>query len=60
MLSDSIKIWYSIRLALFVRNYDPTSVIWNIGLGGISKVKALGSVSRNVCEMSNCPVLIVH
>ena len=35
-------------------------VIGNIGLGGISKVKALGSVSRNVCEMSNCPVLIVH
>ena len=35
-------------------------VIGNIGLGGLSKVKALGSVSRNVSEMSDCPVLIVH
>jgi nucleotide-binding universal stress UspA family protein len=35
-------------------------VIGNIGLGGISKVMALGSVSRKVCEMSSCPFLIVH
>jgi nucleotide-binding universal stress UspA family protein len=26
----------------------------------ISKVKALGSVSRNVSERASCPVLIVH
>ena len=35
-------------------------VIGNMGLSKVSKVKALGSVSRNVSEMSNCPVLIVH
>jgi nucleotide-binding universal stress UspA family protein len=35
-------------------------VIGNIGLGGISKGKALGSVSRKVSEMAKCPVLIVH
>lgn len=35
-------------------------VIGNVGLGGISKIKSLGSVSRNVVESSNCPVLIVH
>lgn len=35
-------------------------VIGNVGLGGISKIKSLGSVSRNVAEISNCPVLIVH
>lgn len=35
-------------------------VIGNVGLGGISRIKSLGSVSRNVAEMSNCPVLIVH
>ena len=35
-------------------------VIGNIGLGGLSKVKALGSVSRNLAEKAMCPVLIVH
>lgn len=35
-------------------------VIGNIGLGGVSKVKTLGSISRNVSEKANCPVLIVH
>ena len=35
-------------------------VIGSIGLGGISKVKSLGSVSRNLVELSKRPVLIVH
>ena len=35
-------------------------VIGNIGLGGVSKVKTLGSISRNVSEKANRPVLIVH
>jgi nucleotide-binding universal stress UspA family protein len=35
-------------------------VIGNIGLGGISKVKALGSVSRSLAEKAMCPILIVH
>ena len=35
-------------------------VIGNIGLSGLSKVKALGSVSRSVSENASCPVLIVH
>ena len=35
-------------------------VMGNIGLKGISKIKTLGSVSRNVLEKSKCPVLIVH
>ena len=29
-------------------------------LRGISKIKALGSVTRKVSELANCPVLIVH
>ena len=29
-------------------------------LKGISKIKALGSVTRKVSELSDCPVLIVH
>jgi nucleotide-binding universal stress UspA family protein len=35
-------------------------VIGSVGLSGLSKVKALGSVSRNVSERASCPVLIVH
>jgi nucleotide-binding universal stress UspA family protein len=35
-------------------------VIGNVGLSGLSRVKALGSVSRNVSERASCPVLIVH
>ena len=35
-------------------------VMGNVGLKGISKIKTLGSVSRNVLENSKCPVLIVH
>jgi nucleotide-binding universal stress UspA family protein len=29
-------------------------------LKGVSKIKALGSVTRKVSELANCPVLIVH
>jgi nucleotide-binding universal stress UspA family protein len=32
----------------------------NVGLSGVSKVKALGSVSRAIVERSVCPVLVVH
>jgi nucleotide-binding universal stress UspA family protein len=35
-------------------------VLGNVGLSGMSKVKALGSVSRAIIEKSVCPVLIVH
>ena len=35
-------------------------VLGNVGLSGVSKVKALGSVSRAVVEKSVCPVLVVH
>jgi len=35
-------------------------VVGNVGLGGISKIRALGSVSRNLVEISKRPVLVVH
>lgn len=35
-------------------------IIGSQGLHGISKIKALGSVSRRVSEESKCPVMIVH
>ncbi len=53
---------------------DPTEVILSVekaegadlivmgsrGLSGLSKLRALGSVTRKVSEHSRCPVLIVH
>ena len=35
-------------------------IIGSQGLHGISKIKAMGSVSRKVSEFANCPVLIVR
>ena len=35
-------------------------IIGSHGLSGFSKIKALGSVSRRVSELANCPVLISH
>jgi len=35
-------------------------VMGSKGLSGLSKLRALGSVTRKVCEHSRCPVLIVH
>jgi nucleotide-binding universal stress UspA family protein len=35
-------------------------VLGNVGLSGMSKIKALGSVSRAIVERSVCPVLVVH
>jgi nucleotide-binding universal stress UspA family protein len=35
-------------------------IMGNVGLRGLSRIKALGSVSRYVSEMARCPVLLVH
>jgi nucleotide-binding universal stress UspA family protein len=35
-------------------------VIGTTGLKGVSKVKALGSVARNVSERAKCPVMLVR
>ena len=35
-------------------------VVGSVGLGGISKLKSLGSVSRSASEQVKCPVLMVH
>ena len=34
-------------------------VLGSVGIGGVSRNKALGSVTRNIAEISICPVLIV-
>src|SRR3989344_4694048 len=35
-------------------------VIGSKGLGGISRIMAIGSVARKVSEHSPCPVLLIH
>jgi nucleotide-binding universal stress UspA family protein len=35
-------------------------IMASAGLSGLSKITALGSVSREVLERSKCPVMIVH
>ena len=35
-------------------------VMGNVGLSRFSKLKALGSVSRNVSERAKCPVMLVR
>jgi len=35
-------------------------VIGSKGLSGLSKMRALGSVSRKISELSDCPVMIIH
>lgn len=35
-------------------------VIGSMGLSGLSRLKALGSVSRKISELSDCPVMIVR
>ena len=35
-------------------------IMGSTGLKGISKVRALGSVSRHVSANANCPVMLVH
>lgn len=49
------------RIVEFIREEGvDLVVIGNVCLKGISKVKALGSVSRDVAERSGCPVIIIH
>ena len=35
-------------------------IIGSQGLKGIERVKALGSTSRKISELSKCPVMIIH
>jgi nucleotide-binding universal stress UspA family protein len=55
---SSRYIAYSIIKFVKDQNVD-LIVLGSVGLGGVSKNKALGSVTRNITEISTCPVLIV-
>ena len=35
-------------------------IMGGVGLSGVAKIRALGSVARGVLERSKCPVMIVH
>lgn len=47
-------------LALIKKNNIDLVVIGSQGLSGISRLKALGSVSRRISEIAECPVMIVR
>ena len=62
-------VYYDIKIkTVSLNGYPPEKIIELannekvdlIGLSGLSKVKALGSVSRNVSVKASCPVPIVH
>ncbi len=49
------------KLLQFINQYGiDLVVIGSRGLSGISKIITLGSVSRNISELADCPVIIVH
>lgn len=41
-------------------NKIDTIVMGSRRLKGVSKLRALGSVTRKVSELADCPVLIIH
>ncbi|HKU82483.1 MAG TPA: universal stress protein, partial [Candidatus Nitrosocosmicus sp.] len=55
---SSRYVAYSIIKFVKDQNVD-LIVLGSVGLGGVSKNKSLGSVTRNITEISTCPVLIV-
>lgn len=59
VVSNGLPVAYTIIDFANKQNTD-LIVLGNVGLSGMSKVKALGSVSRAIVERSSCPVLIVH
>jgi len=50
------------KILSFVDDNKADMIVMGSGkrLTGVSKIKALDSVTRKVSEMANCPVLIVH
>ena len=47
-------------LKSIMKNNIDLVVIGSQGLSGFSKIKALGSVSRKISELVDCPVMIVR
>ncbi len=47
-------------LRLIKENHIDLVIIGNRGLSGFSKIMALGSVSRKISELAECPVMVIH
>ncbi len=47
-------------LKIIRENHIDLVVIGSKGLAGISKIIALGSVSRKISELADCPVMVIH
>lgn len=47
-------------LKFIMKNNTDLVIIGSQGLSGFSKLKALGSVSRKISELADCPVMIVR
>lgn len=47
-------------LALIKKNKIDLVIIGSQGLSGFSRLKALGSISRRISEIAECPVMIVR
>ena len=51
----------STKLLKFIQDYDiDLVIIGSKGLSGVSKIKTIGSVSRKISELANCPIIIVR
>jgi nucleotide-binding universal stress UspA family protein len=49
------------KLLQFIKQHNINLVVvGSRGLSGISRIMTLGSVSRNISEETDCPVIIVH
>lgn len=47
-------------LEFAIKNNIELIILGSQGLGGVKKIKALGSVSRKVSENAQCPVMLIH
>ena len=47
-------------LRLIKENNIDIVLIGSKGLSGFSKIRSLGSVSRKISELADCPVMIIH
>jgi nucleotide-binding universal stress UspA family protein len=61
MTSDCLVGRAADQILRYTKSNKPDMIVMaSARLKGLSKIKALGSVTRKVSEMADCPVLIVH
>ncbi|HEY7109929.1 MAG TPA: universal stress protein [Nitrososphaeraceae archaeon] len=61
-VESRVSIGNPVKLILALASTEKVNliVIGSVGLSGMARLKAVGSVSRGVSERAKCPVLIVH